>query len=109
MFFHGGVVSLHRSITNSIRTACSKKSRRIEIGKKPSDVSLDNSLLAMYAECRISGISTYDLVTRNGPWVDPEGGGQTRSVKSVNLNKLKPGIVTGLALLLAVYKLSPSR
>ena len=66
----------------------------------------------MYAECRVSGTSTYDLVTGNGAWVDPERGkkkGQTRSVKSVNLKKLTPGIVTGLVLLLAVYKPSPAR
>jgi len=32
----------------------------------------------MYAECRVSGTSTYDLVTGNGPWVDPERGGKEK-------------------------------
>ena len=104
LFFHArGVVSLHQGITNSVRTACSRTSRRIEIGKRPSGVALDESLLAMYAECRVPGTSTYDLVTCNGQWVDPEGGG------SVNLDKLTPSIVTGLVLLLTVYKPSPAR
>ena len=45
--------------------------------------------------------------------MDPEGGGggkdHTRIVKSVNLDKLTPSILTGLVLLLTVYKPSPGR
>lgn len=68
-------------------------------------------MLAVYAECRVSGTSAYDLVTCNGQWVNPENekNGQTKSVKSANLNKLTPGIITGLVLLLAVYKPSQAR
>lgn len=73
LVFHAcGAVSLHLSITHSIQTACSRASRRIENGIRPSDVSLYDSLLEMYAECRVSGTSTYDLVTCNGPSVDQE-------------------------------------